>query len=62
VTYAPFASVLSNLTGLGIRAEYRTGADVGHLDNVAQVPEPGSVLMLLAGLGVVGAAAGRRPR
>ena len=58
-----FASVLSNLTALNIRAEYQSGPDVGHLDNVALVPEPGSVALLLAGLGVVGVVArrGRRP-
>ena len=62
-TDGQFASVLSNLTALNIRAEYQSGPDVGHLDNVALVPEPGSVALLLAGLGVVGVVArrGRRP-
>ena len=38
VSDGQFAAVLSQVTGLAIRAEYRTGPDVGHLDNVALVP------------------------
>ena len=44
-----FASVLSNLTGLRIRAEYQSGADIGSLDNVSMVPEPSALAMLLSG-------------
>ncbi|MFO1321833.1 MAG: laminin B domain-containing protein [Burkholderiales bacterium] len=51
-----FAAVLANLTALKIRAEYQTGADVGHLDNVALVPEPGTWAMLLAGVCCLGLA------
>lgn len=61
-TEGQFAAVLSNLTGLTIRAEYQTGPDVGHLDNVALVPEPGAWALLLAGLGVVGGLARRTGR
>ena len=42
-------NVLSNLTSLRIRAEFQTGADTGHLDNVSLVPEPGSALLLAGG-------------
>jgi hypothetical protein len=47
-------ATLSNLTALKIRAEYRSGADVGHLDNVTLIPEPSSWAMVLAGLIGVG--------
>lgn len=53
-TVGQFAAVLSNLSALRIRAEYQTGPDVGHLDNVALVPEPATTSMLL--LGVAGLA------
>lgn len=56
-----FASVLSDLTALRIRAEYQTGADIGHLDNVALVPEPATWAMLGAGLAAIGVI-GRRGR
>jgi hypothetical protein len=56
-----FATVLSNLTALRIRAEYQTGADIGHLDNVALVPEPATWAMLGVGLAAVGFF-GRRAR
>ena len=56
-TSAQFASVMSGLTSLRIRAEYQSGQDVGHLDNVvlatvAVVPEPATSMLVLAGLGV----------
>ncbi len=54
------ATALSSLTALEIRAEYQTGADVGHLDNVALVPEPGTWAMLAAGLAMLGGVAWRR--
>jgi hypothetical protein len=52
--------VLANLTSLKIRAEYQTGADIGHLDNVALVPEPATNAMILMGLAGVALAARRR--
>ncbi|MBI1397578.1 MAG: PEP-CTERM sorting domain-containing protein [Betaproteobacteria bacterium] len=55
-----FSAVLSDLTALRIRAEYQTGADVGHLDNVALVPEPATTAMMLLGLGALGLATRRR--
>lgn len=61
-TEEQFLAVLSNLSSLRIRAEYQTGADVGHLDNVALVPEPTTVLMLLSGIGCVAFAARRKRR
>lgn len=61
-TEEQFLAVLSNLSSLRIRAEYQTGADVGHLDNVALVPEPTTVLMLLSGIGCVAFAARRKQR
>lgn len=59
-TAEQFASVLSNLSALKIRAEYQTGPDVGHLDNVALVPEPETTAMLLVGLGGLAIVARRR--
>jgi Laminin B (Domain IV) len=59
VTVAQFASVMSNVTALKVRAEYQTGADVGYLDNVSMVPEPQNWAMLLAGLCSIGMAARR---
>jgi len=56
-----FATVLSDLTALRIRAEYQTGADIGHLDNVALVPEPATWAMLGVGLAAIGVI-GRRGR
>ncbi|WP_020163854.1 laminin B domain-containing protein [Methyloversatilis discipulorum] len=61
-TEEQFLAVLSNLSSLRIRAEYQTGADVGYLDNVALVPEPTTVLMLLSGIGCVAFAARRKRR
>lgn len=55
-----FAAVLSDLTGLRIRAEYRTGPDIGKLDNVSLVPEPAAGALLVAGLGAVLLAVRRR--
>lgn len=57
-----FLAVLSNLSSLKIRAEYQTGSDIGHLDNVSLVPEPGTAVMLLCGLGFIAFAAGRKAR
>jgi hypothetical protein len=56
-TSGQFQTVLASLTGLRIRGEFITGDDNGDLDNVvlsspAAVPEPGSLVML--GAGVVG--------
>lgn len=48
------ATTLASLTALRIRAEYRTGADVGKLDNVSLVPEPGTWVLLAAGLLMLG--------
>ncbi len=62
VTNEQFITVLSNLSALKIRAEYQTGADIGHLDNVALVPEPATTVMFLAGIGCVALAAGRSRR
>ena len=62
VTNEQFVAVLSNLSTLKIRAEYQTGADVGHLDNVSLVPEPATTLMFLFGIGCVAFAASRRQR
>ncbi|WP_334107916.1 laminin B domain-containing protein [Methylobacillus sp.] len=56
-----FIAVLSDLSALKIRAEYRTGPDIGLLDNVTLVPEPSTYGMLLIGLGAF-AALGRRRR
>jgi hypothetical protein len=53
-TQAQLAATLGNLTALHIRAEYQSGADVGHLDNVALVPEPGTWGLLAAGLALLG--------
>lgn len=47
-------TTLSSLSALWIRAEYRSGADVGHLDNVTLVPEPTTWAMLLVGMVGVG--------
>jgi hypothetical protein len=42
--------VLSSITSLRIRAEFQTGADTGHLDNVSLVPEPQGALLLAGGI------------
>lgn len=52
-TDSQFSQVLSDLSALRIRAEYKTGADTGYLDTVSLVPEPQSWAMLLFGLGVL---------
>ena len=57
-----FLTVLSNLSSLKIRAEYQTGSDIGHLDNVSLVPEPDTALMLLGGIGIIAFAARRKAR
>lgn len=62
VTDEQFLAVLSNLSALKIRAEYQTGADIGHLDNVALVPEPTTIFMFLLGIGCVALAVGRKQR
>jgi hypothetical protein len=49
-------ATLANLTALRIRAEYRSGADIGHLDNVTLIPEPSTWAMVLIGLMGVGLA------
>lgn len=51
---AQLATTLGSLTALRIRAEYRTGPDIGKLDNVSLVPEPGTWGLLAAGLLVLG--------
>ena len=51
---AQLAATLGSLSALRIRAEYRTGADIGKLDNVSLVPEPGTWGLLAAGLLVLG--------
>lgn len=49
--------VLSSLTALRIRSEYRSGADTGALDNVnlptAPVPEPATLGLAATGLGLL---------
>lgn len=55
-----FVAVLSGLNALKIRAEYRTGTDIGLLDNVALVPEPSTYGMLLIGLSTFAALGWRR--
>lgn len=47
---AQVRSVLSQLTSLKIRAEFQSGSDIGHLDNVSMVPEPTSTALFAAGL------------
>ena len=55
-TAAQLQSVLGNLSGLAIRAEYQTGADTDYLDNVvlSAVPEPSAWAAMALGLGVLG--------
>lgn len=57
-----FAAVMSNLIALNIRAEYRSGADTGKLDNVSLVPEPATYAMLAGGLLAVFIGAARSKR
>jgi hypothetical protein len=45
-----FLGLLSSMTSLRIRAEFRTVAATGRLDNVSLVPEPRSALLLSGGL------------
>jgi hypothetical protein len=65
-TDTQFFDVMSSLTSLLIRAEYRTGADVGHLDNVVlqgsvvAIPEPDVAALLLVGLVGIGWKMSRR--
>ena len=59
-TYAQFMSVLNDLDGLVILAEFVEGleTDISGLDNVVLVPEPTTALLLVAG----GLLAARRQR
>jgi len=67
-TQAQMQSVLSDITGLQIRAEYQTGADTDGLDSVvlsaagagAPVPEPSTWAMMILGLAGVSFMAYRR--
>ena len=54
--------VLANVTSLQIRGEFISGPDNGDLDHVllAPIPEPETWALMLAGLGLIGAAARRR--
>ncbi|MBC8136913.1 MAG: PEP-CTERM sorting domain-containing protein [Fibrella sp.] len=68
-TPVQFQSVLSNVTALRIRGEYRNGADTGFLDNVRMagvavtVPETNALaLFALAGIPVAAVALHRRRR
>ena len=47
-TTAQISTVLSNLTDLQIRGEFRSGADTASLDNVVLAPEPHAAAALLA--------------
>ncbi|TWT85263.1 Laminin B (Domain IV) [Posidoniimonas polymericola] len=49
-TAAEMMQVLSDLTDLQIRGEYRSGSDTGSLDNVALIPAPGGLSLAAAGL------------
>lgn len=70
VTEAEFRSVLANLTGIGIRTEWNTGADDSTIDNVVfsgfgggapgAVPEPASWALMIVGFGLAGATLRRR--
>ena len=54
-TYEDITTVLSSISSIQIRAEYRTGADTDYLDNVVlygAVPEPGSIFGVASGLGI----------
>ncbi len=61
-TKAQIQTVLGATTALRLRGEFITGTDNGDLDNVilSAVPEPETYAMFLAGLGILGAVAGRR--
>ncbi len=56
VTLTQFRTVLSNLTGLAIQADWKTGSDLTDLDNVVlngtaavPTPEPASLFLLASG-------------
>jgi hypothetical protein len=62
-TATDFQTVLSNVEFLRIRGEFSAAIDQGGLDNVmltSPIPEPASLLMMLAGLAGVGAMARKR--
>jgi hypothetical protein len=53
-TAVQIQTVLSNLTDLQIRGEYRSGADTASLDNVVLTPEPSAALLgLMAMVGLL---------
>ncbi len=62
VTEEYFNGVMSNVVGLKIRGEYRTGADQEGLDNVrvSAVPVPGALWLL--GSGIIGLIAIKRKK
>lgn len=67
VSFADFQSVLANLDGLAINADWLTGEDDTILDNVVMgaptlggVPEPATWAMMLLGFGLIGTTLRRR--
>lgn len=50
VNQATFNSIMSNVTDLQIRGEFRFGGDSEALDNVRAIPLPGAVWLLGSGL------------
>lgn len=49
-TESDFHLVMSNLSSLNIRGDWISGADIGRLDNVNLVPEPGTLLLVSLGI------------